>query len=75
MDGEIRTGDVIVCRVNGTLDLYVVGIVLSGKVGEILAACRLDDAWPERSARKRIPGANARSAGLASSLLSIVLHD
>jgi hypothetical protein len=34
MDGEIRTGDVIVCRVAGTLDLYVVGTVLSGKVGE-----------------------------------------
>jgi hypothetical protein len=35
MDGEIRAGDVIVCRVNGTSDFYVVGTVLSGKVGEL----------------------------------------
>lgn len=33
-DGEVRGGDVIVCRVNGTTDLYVVGTVVSGEVGE-----------------------------------------
>jgi hypothetical protein len=35
MDGEVRAGDVIVCRVNGTSDFYVVGTVVSGKVGEL----------------------------------------
>jgi hypothetical protein len=35
MDGSIRAGDVIVCRVNGTSDFYVVGTVVSGKVGEL----------------------------------------
>lgn len=35
MDGRIRAGDVIVCRVNGTSDVYVVGTVVSGSVGEL----------------------------------------
>jgi len=35
MDGKIRGGDVIVCRVNGTSDFYVVGTVVSGCVGEL----------------------------------------
>ena len=35
MDGSIRTGDVVVCRVSGTSDLYVVGTVATGKVGEL----------------------------------------
>lgn len=35
MDGEVRPGDAIVCRVNGTADFYVVGTVVSGKVGEL----------------------------------------
>jgi hypothetical protein len=35
VDGTIRGGDVIVCRVNGTSDVYVVGTVVSGKVGEL----------------------------------------
>lgn len=35
MDGTVREGDVIVCRVNGTSDFYVIGTVLSGKVGEL----------------------------------------
>jgi hypothetical protein len=35
MDGSIRAGDVIVCRVNGTSNFYVVGTVVSGKVGEL----------------------------------------
>jgi hypothetical protein len=35
MDGTIRAGDVIVCRVNGTSDFYVVGTVVSGTVGEL----------------------------------------
>jgi len=33
VDGRIRDGDVIVCRVNGTSDLYVVATVVSGDVG------------------------------------------
>lgn len=40
LDGSIRGGDVIVCRVNGTSDVYVVGTVVSGKVGE-LSLCGL----------------------------------
>lgn len=35
MDGTIRGGDVIVCRVNGTSDVYVVGTVVSGEVGAL----------------------------------------
>ena len=35
MDRTIRGGDLIVCRVNGTLDVYVVGTVVSGKVGAL----------------------------------------
>jgi hypothetical protein len=33
IDGKIRAGDVIVCRVNGTSNFYVVGTVVSGEVG------------------------------------------
>lgn len=35
MDGTVLSGDVIVCRVNGTCDFYVIGTVASGKVGEL----------------------------------------
>jgi hypothetical protein len=35
MDGSIRHGDVVVCRVNGTSDLYVIGTVATGTVGEL----------------------------------------
>jgi hypothetical protein len=35
VDGKIHAGDVVVCRVNGTSDLYVVGTVASGNVGEL----------------------------------------
>ena len=35
MDGSINVGDVIVCRVNGTSDLYVVGTVDAGNLGEL----------------------------------------
>ena len=35
MDGSIRPGDVVVCRVNGTKDLYVVGTVATGTVGDL----------------------------------------
>jgi len=35
MDGPIRDGDVVVCRVNGTKDLYVIGTVAAGTVGEL----------------------------------------
>ena len=35
MDKSIRPGDVIVCRVNGTSDLYVIGTVAAGTVGEL----------------------------------------
>jgi hypothetical protein len=38
MDGSIRAGDVVVCRVNGTLDLYVIGTVAMGTVGELSLA-------------------------------------
>lgn len=34
MDASIRAGDVVVCRVNGTSDLYVIGTVATGTVGE-----------------------------------------
>lgn len=35
MSGTIRAGDVVVCRVNGTKDLYVIGSVAAGTVGEL----------------------------------------
>jgi hypothetical protein len=35
MDGSVVSGDVIVCRVNGTADVYVIGTVVSGTVGEL----------------------------------------
>jgi hypothetical protein len=35
MDGSIRHGDVVVCRVNGTSELYVIGTVATGTVGEL----------------------------------------
>ena len=35
MDGSIQPGDVVVCRVNGTSDLYVVGTVAAGTVGDL----------------------------------------
>ena len=35
MDRAIRSGDVIVCRVNGTSDFYVVATVVSGIVGAL----------------------------------------
>jgi hypothetical protein len=35
VDGKICEGDVIVCRVNGTSDLYVVATVSSGRLGEL----------------------------------------
>lgn len=38
MDGSIGVGDAIVCRVNGTSDLYVIGTVAGGSVGEFLLA-------------------------------------
>ena len=35
IDRRIHTGDLIVCRVNGTSDIYVIGTVVSGKVGAL----------------------------------------
>lgn len=35
MDGSVRPGDGVVCRVSGTLELYVVGTVATGTVGEL----------------------------------------
>jgi hypothetical protein len=35
MGRSIRVGDVVVCRVNGTWDLYVIGTVAAGTVGEL----------------------------------------
>lgn len=34
-DGTIGAGDVIVCRVNGTSNFYVVATVVSGTVGNL----------------------------------------
>jgi hypothetical protein len=36
MDGAIRPGDVVVSRVNGTSDFYVIGTVVSGKAGQLM---------------------------------------
>ena len=36
MDRTIRAGDGIVCRVNGTVEHYVIGTVVSGKAGALL---------------------------------------
>ena len=38
MDGSIIVGDAVVCRVNGTSNLYVIGTVAAGKVGELALA-------------------------------------
>ena len=35
MDRTIRAGDLVVCRVNGTSDIYVIGTVASGHVGAL----------------------------------------
>ena len=35
MDKFISVGDVVVCRVTGTLDLYVIGTVAAGTIGEL----------------------------------------
>ena len=35
MSGSIRAGDVVVSRVNGTRDLYVIGTVVAGTIGEL----------------------------------------
>ena len=43
MNGTVRAGDVIVCRVNGTKDLYVIGNAAAGTVGESLAVRGYDD--------------------------------
>jgi hypothetical protein len=36
VDRTIRSGDGIVCRVNGTFEHYVIGTVVSGKAGTLL---------------------------------------
>jgi len=35
MDGPVRTGDIVVCRVNGTHEFYLIGTVVSGVVGDL----------------------------------------
>ena len=35
MDAIIRAGDTVVCRVNGTKDLYVIGTVATGTAGQL----------------------------------------
>jgi hypothetical protein len=35
VDRTIRSGDGIVCRVNGTFEHYVIGTVVSGKAGTL----------------------------------------
>jgi hypothetical protein len=63
MDGTIRGGDVIVCHVNGTADLYVIGTVVSGYVGELSLRgvsttvgqrAALDRAYDDRSHDQRV---------------------
>lgn len=36
MDGQIRPGDLVVSRVNGTRNSYVIGTVVSGTAGELM---------------------------------------
>ena len=36
MDEQIHAGDVVVCRVNGTYDQYVIGTVVSGTAGHLM---------------------------------------
>jgi hypothetical protein len=52
MDGKIRGGDVIVCRVNGTSDFYLVGTVVSGCVGE-LSLCGVSTVVGQNAALER----------------------
>jgi hypothetical protein len=35
MDGSISVGDVVVCRVNATSNLYVIGTVAAGNIGDL----------------------------------------
>lgn len=35
MEGSIRAGDVVVCRVQGTKDLYAIGTVATVAVGDL----------------------------------------
>ena len=59
MDGSIRPGDVVVCRVNGTSDLYVIGTIATGTVGELsLSAVTTTEGLAEaieRGYRNRTP--------------------
>lgn len=35
LDRTIHAGDLVVCRVNGTSNIYVIGTVVSGRVGAL----------------------------------------
>ena len=63
MDRTIRAGDVTVCRVNGTYEFYVVGTVVSGRVGALSLrtvstivgrASALRQAYEERREDRRV---------------------
>jgi hypothetical protein len=36
MDGQIHAGDIVVSRVNGTHDFYVIATVVSGAAGQLM---------------------------------------
>ncbi len=48
-DRTIRAGDLVVCRVNGTADVYVIATVVSGSVGG-LVLCGVSTMLGQRSA-------------------------
>ena len=60
MDGHVRPGDAIVCRVNGTVDWYVVGTVVSGEVGELSIRAVSTTAGRESAIRRAYRGAGDR---------------
>ena len=77
MDGTIREGDVIVCRMNGTFDVYVLGTVVSGTVGELSVRglstaigqdAALGRAYHDRSPDRRVWLFDGAAAGYVKTL-------
>ena len=64
MDASIRAGDVVVCRVNGTSDLYVIGTVATGTVGEFSLAGVTTIVRAGSGNRARLSRPHARGARL-----------
>ena len=63
MGRSIRAGDVVVCRVNGTSDLYVIGTVTAGTIGEfslsgvttmVGLAQAIEDGYRNRTPEERV---------------------